>query len=149
MAGNSLASQERRTRDYVLMERAREGDVVGASKKDEGKAPVYNGLFRYFPRALIAVSRVSEYGFRKYGTWGGWRAVPEGIARYSDAKARHTLKECIELYDDGDSGLAHAQMDAWNALARLDKMLEEGMVEDRIGNDIVDGKPVLGTARAA
>lgn len=121
----------------------------GATKFDGGKSPIYNGFLRYFPRAVDAVAMVSEYGQRKYGTWGGWHDVPDGIARYTDAKCRHMVKQESEgPYDDGDSGLAHAAQEAWNAMARLELLLEQGKVENRRGNEIKDGKPVLGTAKA-
>ncbi len=134
-------------------ELARPGDneEKGVKKMDFGKAPVYKLFVKYFPRAIIAVSYVSEYGLRKYNPGGdgtGWKYVRDGINRYGDADFRHDLKEVIEgPYDDGNSGLAHAAQHAWNALARLERMLEEGEIEIRVGNDIKDGKPVLGTAR--
>lgn len=128
-------------------EGSRPGDVGGATKLDAGKAPVFNGFINYFPRAMIAVAWVSEYGFRKYGEWGGWRKVLDGISRYFDGNSRHHVMQGIEPYDDSDSGLAHAAQDAWNAMAKLELMLTEGKIEARRGNDVVDGKPVLDTAR--
>jgi len=122
-----------------------------AGKKfDGGKAPIASLFMRYFPRAVQAVANVSEYGARKY-TPEGWKTVPDGIARYGDAMARHEIKQFIEgPYDDGDSGLSHAAQVAWNAMARLELALAAGKIEDRRGNDIgSDGKPVLGTARKA
>lgn len=133
----------------VVREGARPGDVGGAMKLDAGKAPLFNGFINYFPRAMIAVAWVSEYGFRKYGEWGGWRKVANGIFRYFDGNARHNVLSAVETYDDSDSGLAHAAQDAWNAMAKLELMLTAGTVDIRRGNDIVDGKPVLGTARKA
>lgn len=117
-------------------------------KDDDGRAQIETMVFSYFPRALAAVSTVSEYGARKY-TRMGWLTVPDGVDRYTDALARHQLKQYTEgTYDETDSGLSHAAQMAWNALARLELMLAQGKVEDRIGNDIKDGKPVLGTAHA-
>lgn len=117
-------------------------------KFDDGKPPIVSMLMNYFPLALTAVALASEYGGRKYEE-GGWRTVPDGIARYSDGLGRHLLKEQTEgPYDLEDSGLPHAAQTAWNALARLEKMIEEGKVNIVRGNDIdEDGKPILGTAR--
>jgi hypothetical protein len=131
----------------VEREGSRPGDVGGAVKLDAGKAPVWQGFINYFPNAMIAVSWVSEYGFRKYGEWGGWRKLVNGLLRYFDGHARHFVLQSNETYDDGDSGLAHAAQDAWNAMAKLELLIAEGVVEIRRGNEIKDGKPVLGTAR--
>lgn len=95
------------------------------AKCDAGKSRpglVING----FAHALKAVSWVGTFGATKY-TPNGWRTVPDGIARYSDALHRHLLAEaCGEKFDD-DSGLMHAAHAAWNALARLELLiLEQG-----------------------
>jgi hypothetical protein len=129
-------------------DRAPESEKGSASKMDVGKAPIWRGFVAYFPRAMWAVAFVSEYGNRKYGEWGGWRKVPNAIPRYLDADLRHLLKTCTEGdYDDSDSGLAHLAQKAWSAMAELEQAITEGHLEVRIGNDIVDGKPVLGTAK--
>lgn len=116
-------------------------------KLDAGKAPIHSLFMEYFPHAIAAVAMVSEYGARKY-TPGGWKTVPDGIRRYTDADVRHLTKEVTEgAYDVTDSGLAHAAQHAWNALARLERQIVEGKVEIMRGNDIgPDSKPVLGTA---
>jgi len=124
------------------------GEEGSATKRDVGKSPIWQGCINYFPRALHAVANVSDYGNRKYGEWGGFALVPNAVPRYNDALGRHLVKECTEgPYDDNDSGLSHAAQVAWNALARLEMMLRDKVIEDRRGNDIVDGKPVLGTAK--
>lgn len=122
----------------------------GAVKFDGGKAPVYQGFLNRFPRAILGVAMVSEYGFRKYGTFDGWEKVPNGLNRYTDAKGRHGLLQSIEgPYDIADSGLPHALQDLWNSLARAELLLQSGEIVVTRGNEIVDGKPVLGTSRPA
>jgi hypothetical protein len=134
-------------------EAPRPGDDIkgGALKMDMGKAPLFTLVMQYFPKALTAVANVSEYGLRKYNPGGpgtGWKRVPDGANRYGDGLVRHIVKESVEgPYDLQDSGLAHAAQAAWNALARLEILLEDGLLLDMRGNEIVDGKPVLGTAR--
>ena len=92
------------------------------AKLDAGKPAVWQGLLAYFPRALEQVAAVSTFGASKY-TWGGWKSVPNGFERYSDALARHLIKEgCGEL-KDSDSQLLHAAHTAWNSLARLELLL--------------------------
>lgn len=75
-----------------------------------------------FSRALMAVTHVGTYGAIKY-TPDGWRFVPEGHQRYSEAMLRHLLAESMGENDDRESGLSHAAHVAWNALARLELML--------------------------
>jgi hypothetical protein len=97
-----------------------------ARKYDAGKAPVVQGCFAYFPRALEAVAHVSDYGRTKYATTfaeRNWFYLPDGVNRYTDGLGRHLLKEMTEGTWDEESGLAHAAHAAWNALARLESML--------------------------
>lgn len=75
-----------------------------------------------FARALVAVGQVGTYGANKY-TPHGWRAVPNGVERYTDAMYRHLLAEASGQPVDEESGLLHAAQAAWNALARLELML--------------------------
>lgn len=102
--------------------------VVG-SKADNGKAPIIQGCFLYFPKALAAVSRCSEYGKKKYNTKYSERNfmfVGDGVGRYSDGLGRHLAGEMEDAGGiDKESGLPHAYMVAWNALARLEIMLTE------------------------
>lgn len=91
------------------------------SKLDAGKrrpALVLGG----FARALSAVADVGTYGARKY-TDNGWRTVPDGIERYSEAMLRHWLSEAKGEQCDLETKLLHAAHLAWNALARLELML--------------------------
>jgi len=107
----------------------------GAGKKyDAGKAPVFRGFIQYFPRAIKSVSMVSMFGAKKYNVAYeevSYQKVDEGYGRYSDADARHLVEECINPVD-ADSELEHAQMHAWNAMARLEMLLK--------GRETSDGK---------
>lgn len=93
------------------------------AKLDSGKVPVFRGLFDYFPRACFAVADVSDKGAKKYA-WKGWENVEDGFNRYSDAMARHILKENYESHD-ADTGCLHAAQVAWNAMARLELLLRK------------------------
>ena len=95
---------------------------TGAIKYDAGKAPIFRGVFSYFPRAVAAVAEVSGFGASKYA-WAGWEGVDDGINRYSDAMVRHLMREGQGEVLDSDSGLLHAAHTAWGALARLELML--------------------------
>lgn len=115
-------------------------------KHDAGKAPMMRGLLKRFPRALMQIALVSDYGQRKYGTFDGWEAVADAFARYDDAHGRHDALRFIEgEYDESDSGLPHIAQRAWNALATLELALRDERIALTSGNDIKDGKPVLGS----
>jgi hypothetical protein len=102
------------------------------AKLDLGKSPIFDGVLQYFPRALTKVADLSLWGATRY-TWDGWRSVPNGFKRYSNAVGRHILKEKTEgLYDldakndpKHPSEILHATQVAWNALARLELLVEE------------------------
>ena len=105
------------------------------AKVDDGKAPLWQGIFDYFPLALEEVSMVSKAGAEKY-TWKGWITVPDGINRYSNAMLRHLADVATgEVYDSepGGTNRLHMAQVAWNALAVLEltliEMEEEGYGE--------------------
>lgn len=89
-----------------------------------GKAAVLRGALQLFPRAFVAVARVSEHGATKY-SWHGWDHVPNARERYGDALARHLVAEATDGPTDPETGLLHAAQVAWNALARLELQLRE------------------------
>lgn len=91
------------------------------AKLDAGKTPIFRGLVDYFPDAIAEVAEVSAKGAEKY-TWKGWETVPDGVDRYSDALMRHLCAESNGSIDK-DTGCKHAAQVAWNALARLQIMI--------------------------
>ena len=93
-------------------------------KFDGGKAPVFRGVFSYFPRALKAVAEISGFGAQKYA-WGNWKGLEDAYNRYSDGLGRHILLREVEGVNDLESGLLHDAHAAWNALARLELYLME------------------------
>lgn len=98
--------------------------AAGNTKYDGGKSPIYRGGLAYFPVAISAVATVSAFGASKY-SWNGWRGVDDGINRYTDALVRHLAYEAEGESVDPDSGLIHAAHTAWNALARLELIIEQ------------------------
>lgn len=92
------------------------------AKLDAGKPRMFL-VVGGFADALVHVAKVGTYGANKY-TDNGWREVPDGVSRYTDAMLRHLLAETHGDFDD-ESGLMHAAHAAWNALARLQLMLNE------------------------
>lgn len=98
-------------------------------KFDTGKAPTLRGCLSYFAKALTAVANVSAYGAKKYNNTDyapNWKKVEDGLGRYSDADARHLLAEAIDGLYDPESHLLHAAHHAWNSLARLELLLDQG-----------------------
>lgn len=109
------------------IEEAVEADPYGidqhtlGAKLDAGK-PSVGLMMTGFAKALRAVSEVMTYGAVKY-TPNGWRHVPNGVDRYTDALGRHLLYELAGEQCDPETKFLHAAHAAWNALARLELML--------------------------
>ena len=97
-------------------------------KYDAGKSPIWQGVFAYFPSALKAVADISGFGAKKY-SWGGWKnsASIKDIARFENALGRHLVNEHADGMYDPESGLLHAAHAAWNALAKLELLLDGGV----------------------
>lgn len=95
--------------------------TIGVGRKyDDGKAPLMQGCFQYFGKALRAVAQISAYGARKYScafSEQNWRKVDNAKGRYADALLRHLEAHVRGEAIDQESGQAHIDMVAWNALA--------------------------------
>lgn len=89
--------------------------------QERKKHPIFTGLMKYFPDALMYVSYVSWIGNEQHNKgeemhWDRSKSKDE-----ADALMRHLLE-----YDKIDSdGLLHAGKVAWRALALLEKLLEQ------------------------
>jgi hypothetical protein len=110
------------------------------AKLDDGKAPLFKGVFNYFPKAMRAIAQLSATGARKY-TWGGWSAVEDAEERYLDADARHLAdfgdpdEDDMDLtYYDEEEGIKyyhhHLVAHLWNAAAALEKAIERGITTE-------------------
>ena len=89
---------------------------------DERKAlPIYTGFIRYFPDAIVAITKLSMKGNDQHNpdTEVHWDRAKSGDEK--DALARHLLD--IEEVDN--DGVLHATKVAWRALAYLQKMVED------------------------
>lgn len=100
---------------------------MNGRKDDSGKPPVTQFL-RQFPKAIAYLSLVSQYGHNKYGegeneaNWDNWKFVENAKFRYEQAIGRHLLERSESLDESGYYSIAHA---AWDAIAVLEKLLEE------------------------
>lgn len=105
--------------------------VTAADKQKAAKVPVWQGVFAYFSNALQAVGAISRMGAAKHNEGKmptKWRDYPVDV--YSDALARHITEEGKGIAYDPESNMLHAAHAAWNALARLEKLLEDNPLED-------------------
>ena len=105
--------------------------------KERKERPVYSGVLRYFPKALLEIARVSYAGNEQHHPgkplhWDRAKSTDE-----ADALVRHLL-EAGTLDTDG---LRHTAKAAWRCLALLEKELEG---EDHIADA---GKMVETTSR--
>ena len=73
-------------------------------------------LLQVFGPGIDGVIDIGTRGAAKY-TDSGWMRVPNGIERYRDALARHTLALFNGEVTDPQWGTPHAHHMAWNALA--------------------------------
>ena len=99
----------------------------GGSKLDAGKR-TFAMTLGYFPEALALVDKVSRYGATKY-SHGGWKTVPDGVERYTEANLRHVISSLSGEECDPDTGFLHKAHAAWNALAALELALAQAEVE--------------------
>lgn len=103
----------------------------GGAKLDGGKPKICIFFDEYFPHAIEAVTEISAFGAIKYSP-GGWKKVPDGYDRYTEAMRRHYAAVCKgEIFDD-DSKLPHDYQIAWNALARLELGIKEGKYDMKL-----------------
>lgn len=95
-------------------------------KYDSGKLRLAE-MMQDFREPLSAVCRVWEFGADKY-TKSNWKYVDKAIDRYTNAMLRHLMEEETCPFDE-ESHLLHAAHVAWNALARLQFILNNIQVE--------------------
>jgi len=94
-------------------------DYTSAQKRKE--TPVYSGVLKYFPLALMEIARCSKAGNDQHnpGKELHWDRSKSGDEL--DALTRHLL-QAGEVDTDG---ILHSTKVAWRALANLQKELEE------------------------
>lgn len=99
--------------------------MVTPAEQKAAKVPVWQGVFAYFSAALSAVGAISKMGCVKYNAGKmptKWREYPFEV--YADAQARHIFEQGKGILYDSESKMLHAAHEAWNALAKLEKLLE-------------------------
>ena len=83
--------------------------------------PIFSGVVCYFPAALAIVAKVSKYGNDKHNGAGTPLRHTRGVSGdHGDCILRHQL-DPLAL---DESGLRHAALVAWRALAQLQEIAE-------------------------
>ena len=99
--------------------------------KERKKIPLYSGLVKYFPDALVAVAEVSFAGNEQHNPgqplhWDRSKSMDQ-----HDTLLRHLL----ESGDVDVDGLRHSAKLAWRALAALQIEIEESRREEKLAKD--------------
>ena len=88
---------------------------------DRKKYPVYTGVLKYFPDALMEVSRVSLIGNEQHHAGKPLHWDKTKSTDHLDALTRHLL----DADKKDDDGMLHLAKVAWRALAALQDRLEK------------------------
>ena len=112
-------------------------EISKATAARAGKPQPYRGFIKRFPRAILAVAKVSMYGTVKHEVAlddMSYLTVPDADYMFAEAECRHLLKEAIfgpvdtetGYKDQGDDIILHKAEKAWNAMADLERALLRG-----------------------
>ena len=97
--------------------------ILPTDSKERKKVPLWGGLFRYFPDALVAVARLSWKGNEKHNPGEPLHWSRDKSNDHADCLLRHQM-DCGSGEVDPDSGELHEVEVAWRALAQLQLALE-------------------------
>ena len=91
------------------------------NSKERKETPVYTGVLKYFPDAIMEVARVSLAGNKQHHPdkplhWDRNKSTDE-----LDALSRHL----IDAGKIDSDGIRHSAIVAWRALANLQKEIEK------------------------
>ena len=92
--------------------------VLPKDSLERKNIPVYTGFFKYFPRGIAAVAKLSLAGGLQHGQ------TPETL-NWDRDKSGDELDALMRHILDGDWDQV-----AWRAMANLEKQLEKGFVSD-------------------
>lgn len=92
---------------------------TGSAERKE--MPIYSGVFKYFPRAMGALARLSFKGNRKHNGDEPLHWAKGKSTDHKDCVARHLIESGTVDPEDGE---LHDVKLAWRALANLEIKLE-------------------------
>ncbi len=102
---------------YIKITNSTEKDCINPRKKQ----PIYSGVLKYFPDALLEVSKVSYAGNKQHN--------PDSELHWDRTKSTDDLdalmRHLIDIDKVDDDGILHSAKVAWRALAHLQKQLEK------------------------
>lgn len=136
-----LCPENPKSKENRAAEEPARGDGI---KLDNGKPKVYTEFLMQFPRAIRLVARVGERGSQAPGhVRSGWKSVDRGHERYSNAFARHILREVMLATEAEPTSpdpmhdlIWEAATVAWNDLARLEHLIRaNSAAAERIDGD--------------
>lgn len=121
MGWAGCAAYEQWKRDQDMLDTTKPEDVPVDAATARKQRPVYSGVLKYFPKALMEVAHCSWLGNEQHnpGSALHWDRSKSGDEL--DALVRH-LMEADSVDTDG---VLHAAKVAWRALAYLEKLLEQ------------------------
>jgi hypothetical protein len=98
-----------------------EGKHLPTNASDRKKIPLYSGVLKYFPDALVAVAKVSQAGNDQHNPGQPLHWSREKSKDHEDTLMRHLLEVGTVDID----GHRHAAKLAWRALAILQLEIEK------------------------
>lgn len=110
--------------DYEFGQAVRGDGITSLKGATERKnMPVFNGVLKYFPLALLEISKVSKAGNDQHNAgqplqWDKTKSIGTG-----DEVVRHLLDHARGIKYDTD-GIRHLGKFAWRALELLQRELE-------------------------
>ena len=101
--------------------------MLPVDSKERKRTPLCRGVLDYFPDALAAVSRLSQFGNDKHNPGQPLHWSRGKSSDHADCIVRHLIDRGKI---DPESGMSHTVEVAWRALALLQEEIDEGKVEN-------------------
>lgn len=109
-------------------ELAKQDAIIANEKKDEAQrrkqCPVYSGVLRYFPNALMEVAHCSWLGSQQHQPGEPMRWDRDKSGDELDAHIRH-LMDMDDLLEKDSDGSYHLAKAIWRLCAIMEKELEK------------------------
>lgn len=111
---------ERHELEFVKLNK----EIIKPSSNSRKDMPVFSGVLKYFPLALLELSKVSKAGNDQHNPdkpmfWDRGKSGDE-----QDALTRHLIDDARDPGGRDTDGILHKAKVAWRALAALQKELE-------------------------